>query len=97
MSKAPEIEAAFRERGTVRGGLLLLRADDAIALTNAAREAGIAVLGVDAFILGPGITQPVMEHSRDLSAQSSATDSWTSAIDFIQRQPEHLYFEVVLN
>lgn len=96
MTRENEIEVAFRERGVVRGGILFLPADDAVALTEAARQTGVRVLGVDAFRLSGDVTQPLMEHSVDFSSESGETDLWTKASDFIRRQPTDLFFEVVL-
>ena len=90
------IELSFRGRGVVRGGILFLPADDAVALTEAARQAGVRVLGVDAFRLSDDITQPLMQHSVDFSSESPGADVWTKASDFIRLQPTDLFFEVVL-
>ncbi len=96
MPKGEEVASAFQERGVVRGGILFLRAGDAVALTEAARQRGVRVLGIDAFRLGADVTQPLMEHSVDFSSESRGTDLWTRASDFIRRQPTDLFFEVVL-
>jgi hypothetical protein len=96
MTPEKEIELAFRERGVVRGGILFLRADDAVGLTEAARQTGVRVLGVDAFRLSDDATQPLMQHSVDFSSESRESDLWTKASDFIRRQPTDLFFEVVL-
>ena len=96
MTPEKEIELAFRERGVVRGGILFLRADDAVGLTEAARQRGIRVLGVDAFRLSDDATQPLMQHSVDFSPESRESDLWTKASDFIRRQPTDLFFEVGL-
>ena len=95
MTTGQEIETAFRTRGVVRGGILFLRAADAIALVEAARQKGVRVLGIDAFRLGADFTQPLMEHSVDLSSHKTA-DTWTVASDFVRRQNGDLFFEVVL-
>jgi hypothetical protein len=92
-----EIESAFLERGIMRGGILFLRATDAVALTEVARQKGIRILGVDGFRLGSNSTQPLLEHSVDFSSEPQETDSWTRTADFIRRQPTDLFFEVVLD
>lgn len=81
----------------MRGGILFLRASDAVALTEAAREKGVRVLGVDGFRLEDDATQPLIEHSVDFSSEPRGTDLWTRASDFIRRQPADLFFEVVLD
>jgi hypothetical protein len=96
MTPGKDIELAFRVRGVVRGGILFLRADDAVGLTEAARQTGVRVLGVDAFRLSDDATQPLMQHSVDFSSESRESDLWTKASDFIRRQPTDLFFEVVL-
>jgi hypothetical protein len=96
MTPEKEIELAFRGRGVVRGGILFLRADDAVGLTEAARQRGVRVLGVDAFRLSDDATQPLMQHSVDFSSESRESDLWTKASDFIRCQPADLFFEVVL-
>lgn len=96
MTTGEEIERAFRARGVVRGGILSLRPSDALALTEAAREKGVRVVGVDCFRLAHDVTQPLMGHSVDLSSEPNGADVWTRASDFIRRQPAELFFEVVL-
>ena len=91
-----QLESAFEQRGVLRGGILLLRPGDAVALTEAAKQKGIRVLGIDAFRLGSGTTQPLMEHSVDLSVESGMVDCWAKASEFIRKQPVDLVFEVVL-
>lgn len=97
MARGNEIELAFRERGVMRGGILLLRAADALALIDAARQKQVHVLGVDGFRLGPSVTQPLMEHALDLSAVPDRADNWQTANDFIRRQDPELFFEIVLS
>lgn len=96
MMREKEIELAVRGRGVVRGGILFLRANDAVALTEAARQRGVRVLGVDAFRLSDDVTEPLMQHSVDFSSESQEADLWTKASDFIRRQPTDLFFEIVL-
>ena len=48
--KAARLQTEFAPRGVPNsGGLLLLRAPDAIALVNRAAEEGVPILGVDGF------------------------------------------------
>ena len=96
MTPEKEIELAFRGRGVVRGGILFLCANDAVALTEAARQTGVRVLGIDAFRLSDDVTEPLMQHSVDFSSESQKPDLWTKASEFIRRQPTDLFFEVVL-
>ena len=97
MTKGTELESEFHNRGVLRGGILFLRAQDAIALIEAARHGRVRVLGIDAFRLGVTSTQPVVEHSADFSRESAGSDIWTRAADSVRHQPEDLHFEVVLS
>lgn len=96
---AEEIEAAFRERGVMRGEMLLLRVGDALALIESARQHKVRVLGADAFRLIANGIQPLMEHSLDLSSGPlrDDIDTWTRLSEFIERYSgTDLYFEIVL-
>lgn len=99
MTTAKEIEREFLGQGEVRGGILLLRVDDALALIESARRKNVRVLGVDAFKLSDNTTQPMMEHSLDLSSGETReeTDTWSAASGFIKhRELTDLHFEIVL-
>ena len=96
---AAELEAMFRERGTMRGGVLLLRADDALSLVEMARQQKVKVLGADAFLLRDGATLPLMEHSLDLGTERTTGDRdiWGRLSDHIrQLRSSDLYFEIVM-
>ncbi len=97
MTTGEEIESASQARGIVRGSILFLRASDAIALTEAARENGARVLGVDGFRLADDTTQPLMEHSVDFSSERRGADLWTrAAVSFGVSRPicsSKLYWE----
>ena len=95
-----QLETEFHGRGTLRGGILMLRPDDAIAFVRRARDAGIAVLGVDAFQITDRTTQPFMEHSADYTTSSAPPppDSWTEAEQFLAGFRNTTFvFEVVLD
>src|SRR5574338_554036 len=96
MKSGAELEGAFQARGIVRGGTLLLRANDAVQLLLAAQAERVRVLGVDAFRITPETTQPVMEHSLDVISSTLADEPWRTVADFVLQQPDDLYFEVVL-
>jgi len=96
VTTATELEQAFRARGVTRGGALYLSAAEAMAMVDAARSASVRVLGIDGFRIGPNTTQPLMEHSCDLSDETRAKNPWQAAIEFISRQPADLSFEVIL-
>ena len=96
---ADQLESVFRDRGEVRGGILLLAAKDARALIDSARQHNVRVLGVDGFTLTQRTTEPMMEHSLDLTASGApeVRDPWTTASEFLRGfEDTSLRFEVVL-
>ena len=94
-----QLESEFVPRGVLRGGILMLPPDEAIALVRRARAAQINVLAMDAFRITERSTQPFMEHSTDYTASSvpAPADPWTEAEEFLSRYRETGFvFEVVL-
>jgi hypothetical protein len=91
------LEEKFEARGIKRGGVLFLPASDAIGLIEAAREQDKPVLGVDSFLITDTTTEPLMEHSVDLSVGEIPADTWSAASEFIRvRSESGFMFEVVL-
>jgi hypothetical protein len=91
------LEDKFAARGIRRGGILFLAASDAIDLIEAARKQGRAILGVDSFRLTDTTTEPVMEHSVDLSEGEVPADTWSTASEFISARAESGFmFEIVI-
>jgi hypothetical protein len=87
----------FSSRGLTRGGILFLEPSDALELVREAEHRGIHVLGLDAFFIQGSETQPVLEHSIDLSSLPTS-DAYRAARTHIQEREElGLRFEVVLN
>lgn len=85
--------ADYSSRGMVRGGLVLFPCDAAIEVVEALRQSGIRVYGVDGFSLEHDKTQPLQEHSLDLS---DVSNPWLAAADFLRRkQGMGLHFEIV--
>ena len=94
---ADQLEAAFRSKGEVRGGILFLRARDALTLIESAHKHHIRVLGIDAFRLSADATQSLMEHSIEF-AKLKTEDTWAAATDFLRRYDgSELRLEVVLD
>src|SRR3982751_6195829 len=92
-----ELERKFAGRGPERGGILMLRPADALALVRRARAERVPVLGVDAFDLGPAATRPLSEHTLDFSGASCRTNPWSEAEAFLEERAESdMHFEVVL-
>jgi hypothetical protein len=91
------LEEKFEARGMRRGGILFLPASDAIGLIEAARAQGRPVLGIDSFHITDTTTEPLMEHSIDLSVGEISGDTWSAASEFVRARSESGFmFEVVL-
>ena len=94
-----KLEAQFADRGVpYSGGLLVLRADDAIELIRAAERAHVPILGVDGFYISPTETVSPLEHLADFSTGVAAgRGCWRDAEAFIDsRRALGLTFEVSL-
>ena len=98
MSKADYLEDEFRPRATIRGGILMFTADDAIALIDEAHKRRIRVLGIDTFRLTEKATEPQMDHTLELSNRGFyAEDDWDQCAEFIRQRAQHdFHYEVVL-
>ena len=88
-----QLEEAFAPRAVRRGGLFLYDKPTALAFLRALHAAQVTLLGVDAFLLGAETTQPMMEHSLDVSSASFAGNSFNAAQQVIQQCPAGTYFE----
>lgn len=76
MTDSSDLDAEFRDRAVMRSGLRLFRPDDAIDVIRRCRDAGIRVLGIDAFVDLPGeVVQPALDHSIDFSSPSSLSSA----------------------
>ena len=92
--KLTHIEKSFEKRALIKGGVFLLRPDDAIQFVKACKEQGIAILGIEGFkIFGQNI-QPFQEHSLDFD--EAIEDSHETIIKFLEeREDTELWFEIV--
>ena len=91
------LEQEFCSKGVLRGGILLLKATDALEMVRRCRELGVEVLGIDGFRITDQTTQPLMEESIDLSKPGGAHDGWTLAEAFLGRRADtDIFFEVVI-
>ena len=89
------IQSRFLPKGKLRGGILFLPPEEAIELIRAYETNGIPILGIDAFIIGEGSTQPDMTNSIDFSTMRGI-DCWKLAAQFVEdRKCSGLSFEVV--
>lgn len=97
--KAERLQKEFAPRGVPHsGGLLLLRAPDAIALVNRAAEEGVPILGVEGFVVTSTSTGSPIEHIADYSsAVAVGHGCWQDAESFIRdRASTGLLFELTL-
>jgi hypothetical protein len=96
VSRALYLEGEFRPRATIRGGILMFRAADAVDLIQTAHARRVRVLGIDTFRLTERTTTPEYDHTLDLSGHHAESD-WDEAIEFVRtRESDGLHFEVVL-
>ncbi len=95
-----DIEKQFHNKGILRGGILLLKAPDALEFVMRCRDNSIKILGIDAFIIANDKTQPLLEHSIDFSAflGGSKISVFNEASEFLnERMNSDLYFEIVVD
>lgn len=91
-----DLEQSFAVRGIRRGGVLMFAAPSALAFIEAARQQQTPVLGVDSFVVTDTSTQPLMEHTLDLSVGGLPTDTWSEARRFVnERRDLGFMFEIV--
>jgi hypothetical protein len=96
---ADDLKREFAQRAVpCSGGLLLLWADDAIALVRRAASVGAPVLGVDGMFVSARGTESPIEHIADYAAAVAQGDGcWSGAESFIEeRRHLGMAFEVVL-
>jgi hypothetical protein len=94
LSIAMSVAGEFRDRGVLRGGVLILAPATALEMIARTEELGVPVLGVDGFWITESTTQPDLGHSIDLGSGRPA--SWVDAAQFVRdRASLGLMFEVV--
>ena len=92
--KLTHIEKSFEKRALIRGGVFLLKPDDAIQFVKACQEQGIAVLGIEGFKIFGQHIQPFQEHSLDF--EEVIEDSHETTMKFLEdRKDTGLWFEIV--
>lgn len=84
--EAESLHREFADRAVPHGGgLQLLRAADAIQLVNRAAEAGVPVVAVQGFQIGPEGTRPSTADAADYTdAVADGHGCWTEAEAFIR-------------
>lgn len=98
--KPIDLQREFISRAVLyTGELMLLAANDALALVGRAAQLGVPILGVDALFLSRRGTESPIEHTADFSVAVSAGDGcWEQADAFIEeRRSLGMVFEVVLD
>jgi len=84
---------SFKDKGHQHGGVLAFPPEVALAIINRLEEAGVEVLGIDGFKIGPDWIQPFMEHSIDFEY---AEKNWDRARKFLEEKKDQgLVFEIV--
>jgi len=92
--KLTHIEKSFEKRALIKGGVFLLRPDDAIQFVKACKEQGISVLGIEGFKIFGQHIQPFQKHSLDFD--DVIEDSHETIIKFLEeREDTELWFEIV--
>jgi hypothetical protein len=97
--KAERLESEFASRNvSPRGGLLLLRPADAVALVRSAADEGVPILGVDGLRVSDAQTESPVEHLADYSRRvAEGHGCWQDAEAFIlEREEAGLVFELTL-
>mgnify|MGYP001294544475 CR=1 FL=1 len=92
------IESEFRDRGILRGGILFVRQPIALEMVRVSRKRNVKILGIEGFRLADATTQPIPEHSIDLSKDLfREAECWDRAEKFLNDRPGlDIYFEVDL-
>lgn len=87
------IEQPILSRALIRGNTHYYEYEVAIKLIELCQQNEIPILGIDSFIVTETRTQPLMEHSIDLS---DCKDSYETAKAFLNLKKEYGFvFEVV--
>lgn len=97
--KAQRLEREFAPKNLRPGfALLLLRADDALALVDRAAEEGVPILALDGFLVTGDEVQPSLENSADFSRfVAEGHGGWQQAAAFIRDRRDRVpAFEVTL-
>lgn len=96
MNDFNKIELEFKDKGIVRGGILLLPTNRAIEIINRAEKEGLGILGVDAFIIRDDVTQPSQENSIEFKFEGKT--NYLEVKDFINsKNDKGLLFEIVFD
>ena len=92
--KLTKIEQMFAEVAKVRGGVFLLRTDDAIRFVQQCRIEAVPVAGIEGFRMHGEKIQPIQEHSIDFEDKLDGTHDMSERF-LSERASENLWFEVV--
>ncbi len=90
------VEAEFLKRATIRGGVHMYNASDAIDVISVCEQHGWQILGIDSFIVTEKLTRPLMEHTLDCSITKNENGYWYEAKQFVRERADFgYYFEIV--
>ncbi|TWF39066.1 hypothetical protein FHW36_106290 [Chitinophaga polysaccharea] len=90
-----KVEQIFVEEALERGGLLLYTREIALKFVKECRNENIHLLGIDGFFLIDNSTQPSMADSIDFSSLFFEGDVYKKAIDFLEKRPIGMFFEII--
>lgn len=95
------IEKLFENVGIIRGGILLLKAPDAIKLISKCENENIKILGIDAFHIAEDKTLPVQFYSEDFSLLNDQVEdlaNYLKAKNFLENHSHlDLHFEIIID
>ncbi len=83
------------DKAIIRGGLQLYHYKEAVLLVESCIKSNIQILGIDAFLVRDGYTQPIMEHSIDLSSYDDACRNDKAYQFLMSRKNLDLVYEIV--
>ena len=88
MSRRTDLEHEFRSRGVYRGGEHYLIRSDAFEFVKRASQAGVAIIGVEAFLLSETETKPLPSSIGDSSGTPGG--DWNEFVGNVNREAIHL-------
>ncbi|WPV63898.1 hypothetical protein [Chitinophaga sp. LS1] len=90
-----EIEILFLEKAIIRGGTLIFSKQDTLDFIEQCRIFEIRILGIDGFFITEKTTQPSMENSVNYSSYPPNKNIYDSALEFVAKKDDNLFFEIV--
>lgn len=93
---ANTIKDIISNSGLERSGIYVFSKGKSLELIAACEREKVDILGIDAFIIIGNTTQPSLENSIDFTALGrNYKGTYEEAKNFLNNQPDELYFEVI--